>query len=435
MSKVKITIFWHRRDLRLEDNHGLFQALKSEYPVLPLFIFDTEILEELQAKDDARVSFIHRELEALQKHLQSLGASMLIKYGKPFEVWKEVIAQYDVAAVFTNHDYEPYAKKRDLQISELLQSHHIAFHTYKDHCIFEKNEVLKKDGAPYSVFTPYSRVWKKNLQQQPIQIFDSEALQNNFFKTPPLESISLQQMGFRPNQNIDIPKRKVQDTILKEYTEKRDYPGKAATSRLGVHLRFGTISIRELAKKAMSINETFLNELIWRDFYMMILYHNPQVVTAPFKPAYANIKWRNDETQLEAWKEGKTGYPIVDAGMRELNQTGYMHNRVRMIVASFLTKHLLIDWKIGEAYFAEKLLDFELASNNGGWQWAASCGCDAVPYFRIFNPEAQLKKFDPNLRYVRQWIPEYDEKAYPKPIVVHKDARARALDTFKEALT
>ncbi len=433
MSKPKINIFWHRRDLRTDDNAGLYHALKSDLPVLPIFIFDTNILDELEDKDDARVNFIHSELSKIDDDLRGKDSGLLIKHGKPSEIWKELIDNFEIEKVFANRDYEPYALKRDAEIEELLNSNEIEFHTFKDHVLLEKEEVVKDDGNPYVVFTPYSKLWLKKLTSEHLDSYTSGLQFDNFY-TGKIDNIpSLQDIGFKKS-SIEIPNDSVEEDVLEHYAEQRNFPAKKGTSRLGIHLRFGTISIRKLATKAKSISDTYLNELIWREFYQMILWHFPKVVDNNFKSKYDRLQWRNNEKEFEAWCKGETGYPIVDAGMRELNMTGFMHNRVRMIVASFLTKHLLIDWRWGESYFARKLLDFELASNNGGWQWAAGTGTDAQPYFRIFNPESQTKKFDSELRYIKKWVPEFQELDYPKPIVDHKFARERCLKTFKEAL-
>lgn len=437
----KINIFWHRRDLRLHDNAGLYQALQAGLPVIPLFIFDTHILDKLENPKDARVEFIHDEVARLKSRLEEEGSSMLVKYGKPEEVWREILATYEVKAVYTNRDYEPYARKRDAAIQNILAEKEIPFQTFKDHVIFEEKEVVKKDGDPYTVFTPYSRRWKERLESQfdekgsfeAFKPYPSEDYIQRFLETDPLTMPGLEEMGFERTE-IPIPDRSVKQGVIRHYGENRNFPAKNGTSRLGIHFRFGTISIREKAAKALELSDTYLNELIWRDFYAQILANFPHVAEGPFRPEYANIQWRNKEEEFQKWCAGKTGYPIVDAGMRELNQSGYMHNRVRMITASFLTKHLLIDWRWGEAYFAAKLLDYDLASNNGGWQWAAGCGTDAAPYFRIFNPSSQMEKFDKEKRYIRQWVPEYGTDDYPEPIVEHKFARERCLERYKEAL-
>lgn len=436
----EISIFWFRRDLRLADNAGLYHALKGAYPVLPLFIFDENILEDLEDKTDARVNFIHQTIVGLNQQLKELGSSLLIKYGRPQEVWKQLLQEFNIKEVYTNRDYESYAEKRDSKIKKILTEENIALKKHKDHVIFEKLEVTKDDGLPYTVFTPYSKKWLKKLasRQQngqsfylrayPTQKYFSNLYQNNSF-----ESLTLTEIGFKKTA-IPIPSSTVSQKRIKQYTEQRDYPAIEGTTRLGIHFRFGTISIRQKASKALKLNKTYLNELIWRDFYAMILANFPKVELQAFRKKYENIPWRNNEKEFELWCKGKTGYPIVDAGMRELNNTGHMHNRVRMVAASFLTKHLLIDWRWGEAYFAQKLLDFDLASNNGGWQWAAGCGTDAAPYFRIFNPTAQQKKFDKELIYIKKWVPEYGTAQYTAPIVDHKEARTRCLTTYKAAL-
>ena len=430
---MRISVCWFRRDLRLEDNHALHQALQSGLPVLPVFMFDREILDELPPKD-GRVEFIHQHLTHMKSTLQAQGKAFWVGYGSPMELWKELTASYDIEAVYTNHDYEPYATARDQAVRLYLSGRGIAFHTFKDQVIFEKEEILTGAEKPYTVFTPYSKKWKASLRQTMIQPFACEALWRNFMPSDFDHSIpSLQEMGFE-RSGLTFPPISPEEETIRQYHELRNFPAKKGTTRIGIHLRFGTISLRALARKAMEWNETYLNELIWREFYMQILWNFPYVVEGPFKKNYANIPWRKDEEGFEKWKQGKTGFPIVDAGMRELNETGYMHNRVRMITASFLVKDLLINWQWGEQYFAEKLLDFELSSNNGGWQWAAGCGTDAAPYFRIFNPESQMKKFDPELKYVQKWVPEFGTPTYPNPVVDHKKARINTLAVYKEAL-
>ncbi len=432
-TKARVNIFWYRRDLRMEDNAGLFHALKSDRPILPLFIFDREILDKLEDRNDARVDFIHQQVKKIRIQLESLGSSMLVRYGNPEEVWSAVTQEFNVHTVYTNRDYEPYAKKRDAAVESLLLKKGIGFATFKDHVIFEDQEVLKKDGSPYTVFTPYSRVWKATLNDFYLKSYPCNNYYTNFAKTDRLPMPSLQEMGFEPTK-LTFPSASVKQGLIRRYDQTRNFPGIEGTSKLGIHFRFGTISIREKARKALALNATFLNELIWRDFYAMILTHFPHVVEGAFRPKYDRIQWRNNEEEFRQWCSGMTGYPIVDAGMRELNQTGYMHNRVRMITASFLTKHLLIDWRWGEAYFARKLLDFDLASNNGGWQWAAGSGTDAAPYFRIFNPTSQQQKFDKEGVYIRKWVPEYGTPTYPAPMVDHKLARERCLSVYKAAL-
>jgi deoxyribodipyrimidine photo-lyase len=425
---------WFRRDLRLTDNAALYHALTSGHTVVPIFIFDRNILDKLDDTHDRRVEFIHATLHDMQKQLLEMGSTLQVFYGFPEQIWPQVIQQYQVAAVFTNHDYEPYALQRDEAIRQHLATRGIAFNTYKDQVIFEKDEVVKDDGKPYTVFTPYSRKWKARLNDFCLKAYPTELYFDAFYKQVIQPIPTLEFMGFHA---IDqpFPARMVKAELIKKYQQQRDLPSIDGTSRLGVHLRFGTLSIRKLAAYTQSLSEAFLNELIWRDFYHMILHHFPHVGRGDaFKKEYDHIQWRNNEEEFQAWCEGRTGYPIVDAGMRELNETGFMHNRVRMITASFLVKHLLIDWRWGEAYFAQKLLDFDLAANNGGWQWAASSGCDAAPYFRVFNPVLQMQKFDPQGKYVRRWVPEFESQQYVQPIVSHEFARARVLQIYKSTL-
>jgi deoxyribodipyrimidine photo-lyase len=433
-NKQKVNIIWFRRDLRLSDNAALYHALKSGNPVLPVFIFDKNILDQLEDKADRRVEFIHAALGEMQEKLAKIGASLEVYYGTPLDGFKVLVSKYRVEAVFSNHDYDPYALQREQLIQSFLQSHNASFTTYKDQVLLEKNEVLKADGKPYTVFTPYSRKWKAVLTDFHLKSFATEKYFGNFFKQPAQEIPTLSSMGFK-EVDKPFPAKLLNEDLVKKYADQRNFPAIAGTSKLGVHLRFGTISIRELALKSKGLSETFLNELIWRDFYHMILWQFPHIGHyKAFKPQYDAIEWRKDEQQFERWCIGETGYPIVDAGMRELNETGFMHNRVRMVVASFLIKHLLIDWRLGEAYFAQKLLDFDLAANNGGWQWAAGSGCDAAPYFRIFNPYLQTQKFDPKFEYIKKWVPEFQEFTYPKPIVVHEEARKRCLEVYGNAL-
>lgn len=429
----EISICWLRRDLRLDDQAALYHALKGNAPVLLLFIFDRKILDDLHDPKDPRVTFIYHTLQELNTKLQQKGSSLLIKYGTPEQVWPEILQSYTVKSVYTNHDYEPYAMERDDSLAEYLRSESISFHTYKDQVIFEKKEIVKTDGKPYTVFTPYFRQWRLKLNSFYVKAYPVEKYQKNLFQTPPLPFLKLTEMGFEESP-LQFPSVSFEDKLA-AYEERRDFPADDATTHIGIHLRFGTISIREAIAKAIQANaEKWLSELAWRDFYMMILANFPHTVTQSFKPAYDQIRWLNNLSDFEAWKNGKTGYPIVDAGMNQLNQTGYMHNRVRMIAGSFLTKHLLIDWRWGEAYFAEKLLDYELASNVGGWQWACGCGNDAAPYFRIFNPELQAKKFDPGNEYIFRWAPEYKQEKHVQPIVEHAFARERILRVYGAAL-
>jgi deoxyribodipyrimidine photo-lyase len=434
MDNQNIVFFWFRRDLRLDDNAGLYHALKSGMPVLPVFIFDTDILSKLTNPADKRVLFIHKEIHSLKQQLEALGSTLLVFHGKPLEIWQKLIAQYPIKEVYCNRDYEPYARERDKSLYDWFLTQNISFKGYKDQVVFEKNEVVKADGSAFLVFSPYMRRWKERLSDQDLQPFLSkELLPENLYKSSPSTLPSLADMGFTP-EDMAFPERDFDQKVIANYHKNRNFPAIKGTSRLGVHLRFGTISIRKLAQFAIKQDEKYLNELIWREFFMMALYFTPTAVNKAIKPKYDRIVWENNEAHFKAWCTGHTGYPIVDAGMRELNQTGFMHNRVRMIVASFLTKHLLIDWRWGEAYFAEKLLDYEQSSNIGGWQWAAGSGLDAAPYFRVFNPTTQAEKFDPKNTYIKKWVPEYGTPAYAKPIVEHKFARERALARFKEAL-
>ncbi|MEN9685260.1 MAG: hypothetical protein RLZZ28_1046 [Bacteroidota bacterium] len=430
-----INIIWLRRDLRLRDNAALYHALKEGIPVLPVFIFDKHILNQLENRADRRVAFIHDALNKMQAELRELGSSLCVLHDYPLNAIAGLIKKYAVKQVFVNHDYEPYAKERDSMIAKALMESGISFHSCKDQVIFEKEEIVKDDGKAYTVFTPYANKWMATLEAFYLKAYPSEKYFANFLKMPVQAIPSLASIGFEPCGD-GFPSLKIEDDLIRHYADTRNFPAlERGTSKLGVHLRFGTIGIRELAGKASALNATFLKELIWRDFYQMILWNFPQVGKGQsFKPAYDMIEWRNDEDEFRQWCSGMTGYPIVDAGMRELNATGLMHNRVRMIVASFLTKHLLIDWRWGEAYFAEKLLDFDFASNNGGWQWASSSGCDAAPYFRVFNPALQTEKFDRDFTYIKKWVPEFREPGYPKPIVVHELARKRVLEVYARAL-
>jgi len=429
----EVNIFWFRRDLRLTDNAGLYYALKGEKPVLPLFIFDKNILNKLP-EDDARVTFIYQTIEDLKKELQAHGSDLLVKYGKPEEIWADILKEYEVSTVYTNHDYEPYARERDDSLAEFLTSEKIDFKTFKDQVIFEKEEILKADKTPYTVFTPFYKQWHAKLKDFYTKEYPTKKYFKNLSKTKHLPSVNLDEMGFKKS-NLHFPKISYRNK-LDDYAKERDFPALDSTTRIGLHLRFGTLSIRKAVKDAIDAKSTvWLSELAWREFYMAILWHFPYAAVDSFKKQYDKIKWRNNEKEFKAWCEGNTGYPIVDAGMRQLNETGWMHNRVRMVVASFLSKHLLIDWRWGETYFAEKLLDYEMASNVGGWQWAAGSGNDAAPYFRVFNPELQTKRFDPKFEYIKKWVPEFGTKKYAQPIVEHKFARERVLKVFKEALS
>ncbi|MDP5082416.1 MAG: DNA photolyase family protein [Winogradskyella sp.] len=432
--KKSINIFWFRRDLRLDDNVGFYKALIAGLPVLPIFIFDSEILDKLP-KNDARVSFIYETLQQMRTFLSANhGSGIAMFYGKPKDVYKQLIENYAIDSVYTNHDYEPYATERDTDLKSLLDSHNIAFKTFKDQVIFEKSEITKKDGEPYKVYTPYMRTWKEAFKTNEFKIYETEIHFKQLLQDLDLPNLSLKAIGFEKS-NQPIASYEVSPTLIQHYEDTRNFPAKDATSRLGPHLRFGTVSIRKMVQKAIAeTNEIFWQELIWREFFMQILWHFPHTAKAAFKPKYDRIEWRNNESEFKKWCEGKTGYPLVDAGMRQLNKTGFMHNRVRMLVGSFLCKHLLIDWRWGEAYFAEKLHDYDMSSNVGNWQWVAGSGVDAAPYFRIFNPTSQIEKFDKGLDYIKTWVPDFQESTYPQPIVDHKLARERCLITYKSAL-
>ena len=431
----QVNIFWFRRDLRLDDNVGFYKALHGAHPVMPIFIFDSNILEELP-EDDARVTFIYDTLQEMRNELQNHGSSLAMFHGSPKQVFEQILKDFTVANVITNHDYEPYAKERDEEISTLLKKNDVGFYTFKDQVIFEKDEIVKDDGDPYVVYTPYMKKWKQQFKDNgsDVTIMYTSQHMDALVQHSRLPNLSLGDIGFKRSK-IVIPEYDVTPTTIHEYEETRNFPAQQGTSRLGPHLRFGTVSVRKILKKAIAQkNETFWEELIWREFFMQILWHFPKTVNNAFRKKYDNVPWRKSKKDFELWKEGKTGYPMVDAGMRQLNATGYMHNRVRMVVASFLCKHLLLDWRWGEAYFAEKLLDYELSSNVGNWQWAAGSGVDAAPYFRIFNPASQLEKFDKDEKYVTEWIPEYGTDDYPDKMVDHKEARERALSTYKSAI-
>jgi deoxyribodipyrimidine photo-lyase len=430
---LPVILFWFRRDLRLHDNCGLYHALQQGHPVLPLFIFDQDILTLLPGPSDARVSFIHQTIASLHRKLEERGSTLLIRQGKPLEVFRELLREYPVHAVYTNRDYEPYARHRDQAVQELLEVQGARLYTFKDHVIFEQNEVLAATGQPYKVYTPYKNTWIRQFQKEMANPFPSAEKLVQLLPHRPTPVPTLEEVGFAPS-SIPTPNPNLAPEVLKRYADTRNLPALDATSRLSPHLRFGTVSVREAISLALVTSEIWLQELIWREFFMQLLYHFPHTVQEPFYPKYRAIRWRNNETEFSRWCSGNTGFPLVDAGMRELNTTGFMHNRVRMVVASFLVKNLLIDWKWGEAYFAEKLLDYEQASNVGNWQWVAGTGADAQPYFRVFNPSEQVKKFDKDHLYIKRWIPEFGTPAYPSPMVDHPFSRDRALAAFKEGI-
>ncbi|MEX1212175.1 MAG: deoxyribodipyrimidine photo-lyase [Balneolaceae bacterium] len=428
-----VHIHWFRRDLRLTDHRVLHQAVRSGYPVVPLFIFDRDILDRLENRTDRRVHFIHRQLQRLKKTLQTVGSDLVVKTGRPEGVWREVLSASNVASVSVVRDYEPYARERDQAIWSLLKENGVRLSGYKDQVIFERSDILTKAGDPFKVFTPYAKQWRRHLQESDLESFDVDL--SAFQKLDPSPLPSLDDLGFRPVSDLPAADpRPLPLDIIKGYRETRDLPGQSGTTRLGVHLRFGTLSIRELVRLARTANPTFLNELVWREFFQMVLWHHPESVHRAIRPEYDRIEWEENPDHFQAWCEGQTGYPMVDAGMRELNETGFMHNRARMVAAGFLCKHLLIDWRKGERYFASRLIDFECASNVGNWQWAAGSGHDAAPWFRIFNPIRQQERFDPDLHYARKFLPEYGTTAYPEPIIEHAKARERALDRYRRAL-
>jgi deoxyribodipyrimidine photo-lyase len=433
--KSEVSIFWFRRDLRLHDNAGLFHALKESKNIIPIFIFDTNILNKLSSSKDKRVNFIYQTLFKIKSELVSLNSDLIILSGTPLESFKKLTKKYEIKSVYTNNDYEPYAVKRDLEVENYLKKIGISFQSYKDQVLFEKDEVLNSQNKPYTVFTAYKNKIIHNLNTQIIKEFNCKIYLRNLLKIKkPSVMIDIKSLGFKYIE-FKFPSAEVDIASIKAYEKNRNFPYlKHGTSNLGLHLRFGTISVRKLARIAQLYSSTWLSELIWRDFYKQILWHYPEVLNSSFRKQYNNIKWRNSKTDFNKWKSGLTGYPLVDAGMRELVATGNMHNRVRMIVASFLTKHLLIHWSKGEKYFASLLLDYDLSSNNGNWQWAAGCGCDAAPYFRIFNPLTQAKKFDPNDEYIKKWVPEFNTSMYPKPMVNHNFARQRCFKVYSEGL-
>ena len=375
------------------------------------------------------MSFIYERLEGIHSDLVKYGTSLHCFKGDPIAIWEQITSIYDIASVYLNKDYEPYAIKRDQSVKALLKEKGIPLFDFKDQVIFEEKEIIKEDGNPYTVFTPYKNKWlqKFNLiSARPKNLVNVKSFHQIEIAFPTINNI-----GFSPST---IKVRDYDLSDIDQYEEVRNFPGMDKTSYLSPHLRFGTISVREILAQVDPKNNTFISELIWREFFMQILFNFPHVVHENFKARYNSVKWNNNEADFKKWCEGKTGYPIVDAGMRQLNESGYMHNRVRMITAGFLCKHLLIDWKWGEAYFAMKLLDYELSSNNGNWQWAAGTGCDAAPYFRIFNPMEQVKKFDANLSYINTWVRDLNSFDYPEPMVDHKIARERALTAYKIGL-
>ncbi len=471
MPAIDSALMWFRRDLRVTDNAALYAALKSARRVYCVFVYDTEILDVLPSRSDRRVEFIVQSVEELGRELAALGGGLTVLHGAARTEIPRLAAALGVEAVYANHDYEPAALARDTAVAQALQPR--GFFTRKDQVVFEKDEILTQGGTPFSVFTPYKNAWLNKLDAFFLKAYPVERYAEKLAPAPgSRKTPTLADIGFEPTNlralGISGGSREAKKLFadftprMKKYRDTRDFPAKKGPSYLSVHLRFGTISIRELARVAwQSLHAgggegaaTWLSELVWRDFYFMILHHHPRVVSSAFKPAYDAIRWPNDANLFAAWREGRTGYPIVDAAMRQLNQTGYMHNRLRMIAASFLVKDLLVDWRLGEKYFADRLNDYDLAANNGGWQWAASTGCDAQPYFRIFNPVTQSERFDPEGAFIRRYVPELAEceartihapwtrpgaagiaigTDYPAPVVDHAAARLRALELFKSA--
>lgn len=431
--KTVVNLFWMRRDLRLEDNAALFHALKTRENVLPLYIFNPDILERIEFRPVFRVNFLYQTVLEMKNWLEKFGSSILVVHGRPLDVFKKLSTEYHICSVYTNRDYDPFSTFQDLYVERFLKINKIEFHSYKDHVLFEKDELVKADGKPYTLFTAYKNKFIEKFNNEMVKPFNTSLYFHNFIRIKPLSIPTLESIGFE-SLDVKFPPKTLSQKLLEEYAVNRDFPARDATSRLSVHLRFGTISIRKVTALAVRHSESFLSELIWRNFFSQLLWFFPHVATRAFKPIYDNIVWENNQDQFYAWCQGKTGYPFVDAGMRELNQTGFMHNRLRMVTASFLCKHLLIDWRWGEAYFAGKLHDYDLASNNGGWQWCAGSGCDASPYFRVFSPELQAQKFDPDYEYIRKWVPEYGTSEYPKPIIEHKFARERAIKRYARGM-
>lgn len=431
----RVILFWFRRDLRLDDNAGLYQALKAGKRVLPVFIFDKDILDSLERPFDLRVQFIYKTLVELKAELQKRGSDLLVRYGRAIDIWRDLFHEFEVESIYTNHDYEPSAIRRDRAIEKLCQSSGVNFYTYKDQVIFERDEIVTEARRPYTVFTPYKKKWLGSLSDFYLKSYPVDVYRSGLLKVKKVSKLlDLKEMGFAL-QKYEFPPSAIRSQILKNYSETRDFPAlKRGTTHLGLHLRFGTVSIREMAREGVALSHEWLSELVWREFFMQVLFHFPEIENESFRAEFENVAWRDSKEEFDRWSNGLTGYPLVDAGMRELNATGFMHNRVRMLTASFLTKHLLQHWRKGERYFAKKLLDYDLAANNGNWQWCAGTGCDAAPYFRIFNPQIQMERFDKQQVYIKKWVPEVGTSRYPKPIVDHVIARERALKAFKEVV-
>jgi deoxyribodipyrimidine photo-lyase len=431
--KSVVNIFWMRRDLRIEDNIGLFNALRMLENVLPLFIFDTNLFNSSESKNNLKINFLHKTLNRLKSQLNNIGSDIYVTSGNPVEVFKSLANEYHITNVYANNEYEPYSRQRDSEVEVFLNSKNIELHKYKDHVIFEKDELVKADGKPYTQFLAYKKKFLQKLNKEVVHEFYADKYSYNFFRISGLSFPTVEELGFEKTET-DFPIRRLSSRLLENYIRDKEFPALNGSSRLSVHVRFGTISIRTVTAFAMIHSEGFLNELIWRNFFSSILWFYPWLVTQPFKMRYDKIRWENNKDHYKKWCEGETGYPLVDAGIRELNKTGYINNRVRMVVASFLVKHLLTDWKIGEEYFAEKLVDYDLASNNGNWQWIAGTGCESNPYFRVFNPVLQAEKFDKEFEYIKRWVPEFGTPDYPEPIVNHKEARERVIERYSEVV-
>ena len=436
---MKICLFWFRRDLRLHDNAGLTAALASGLPVLPLFIYDKDILDHLPAQGDARLTFIHDEVEKLAAQTEAAGGTFLARYGAPLAVLEQLVQEFEVAAVHTNEDYEPYATARDSAVGQMLQKYGVEFLLYKDQVIFAKDEIMTKSGTVPKVFGAYLKAYTAKLTDEILLPYGStgDFKKQNLHHAPATQTgpgPTLESMGFARREQYFTPVKLPAARIVRNYHNTRNTPANEhGTTRESLNLRFGTLSVREVLRQAKALNQKLLAEIIWRDFFMMLLWHFPNTASESYDPKMRHIAYRNNEDEFRAWCEGRTGYPLVDAGMRELNATGYMPNRVRMTVAGFLTKHLFIDWRWGERYFADKLLDYDQANNVGNWQWMAGTGAISAPWFRVYSPDSQAEKVDPDMTYVKRWVPEVGTSKYPAPIVEHKFGRERAVEAIRAA--
>jgi deoxyribodipyrimidine photo-lyase len=444
---MKIAVHWFRCDLRLSDNVGLHAAVKAADEVVPIFIFDPKILKAPDVSAN-QVGFMIECLHSLEKNVEAAGGKMIFRHGEVLDEMKSVLKETGAHALYYNRDYEPYARERDAAVEKMARALGVEVHSFADNVVHEPGEVLKDDGKPYGVFTPFSKAWRARGKPAVLPAVKFPACREGK-KPQGLELPSAEKLGLKVEIKLPPTGERAARDRLKEfvagdvlhYRENRDFPARMGTSRLSPHLRLGTISPRTALAAAedaggknparKNSSDVFVNELIWREFYKHILWHFPHVAKGCFRPQYDDLEWENDDKKFAAWCEGRTGYPLVDAGMRQLNTTGWMHNRVRMVTAMFLTKDLLISWQWGERYFMQKLLDADLAANNGGWQWSAGTGTDAQPWFRIFNPTTQAEKFDPEGRYIHQYVEEVDTRNYPAPIVDHAQQRVKALALFK----